>query len=99
MKAGPSILIVDDEEQNRALLRAMLGANHRVLEAADGPEALKLLGTERIDLVLLDVMMPGMTGYEVCKRMKERPGEPFMPVLLVTALSEQEQKNLGLQAG
>jgi signal transduction histidine kinase len=99
MKAGPSILIVDDEEQNRALLRAMLGANHRVVEAGDGPEALKLLGTERIDLVLLDVMMPGMTGYEVCKRMKERPGEPFMPVLLVTALSEQEQKNLGLQAG
>src|SRR6266478_82792 len=99
MKAGPSILIVDDEEQNRSLLRTMLGSNHRVLEAIDGPEALKLLGTERIDLVLLDVMMPGMTGYEVCKRVKERPGEPFLPVLLVTALSEQEQRNLGLQAG
>src|SRR5439155_1665515 len=51
------------------------------------------------DLVLLDVMMPGMTGYDVCKKIKERSGQPFLPVLLVTALSEQEQKNLGLQAG
>jgi two-component system sensor histidine kinase/response regulator len=99
MKAASSILVVDDEEQNRALLRAMLGAGHRVLEAAGGPEALQLLDAERIDLVLLDVMMPGMTGYEVCKKIKARPGEPFLPVLLVTALSEQEQKNLGLQAG
>ena len=99
MHAGASILIVDDEEQNRSLLRAMLGSQHRLLEAANGPAALEILGAERIDLVLLDVMMPGMTGYEVCKRIKERPGEPFLPVLLVTALSEQEQKNLGLQAG
>jgi two-component system, sensor histidine kinase and response regulator len=99
MDGGASILIVDDEEQNRALLRAMLGSQHRVLEAASGPDALQLLAAERIDLILLDVMMPGMTGYEVCKTIKERPGEPFLPVLLVTALSEQEQKNLGLQAG
>jgi len=99
MQFAPAILIVDDEEQNRALLRAMLGGQYRVQEAANGPDALKLVASEHFDLVLLDVMMPGMTGYEVCKKMKERLAEPFLPVLLVTALSEQEQKNLGLQAG
>jgi signal transduction histidine kinase len=99
MSAGASILIVDDEEPNRALLRAILGGQHRILEAADGPAALRLLAGERVDLVLLDVMMPGMSGYDVCRKLKERTGEPFLPVLLVTALSDQEQKNLGLQAG
>jgi len=99
MLASPSILIVDDEEQNRALLRAILGGDHRILEAADGPGALRILAVERVDLVLLDVMMPGMTGYDVCTKVKERRGEPFLPVLLVTALADQEQKNLGLQAG
>ena len=99
MLGTPSILIVDDEEQNRSLLRAILGSHNRVLEAADGPEALRILAAERVDLVLLDVMMPGMTGYDVCRRVKERRGEPFLPVLLVTALADQEQKNLGLQAG
>ncbi len=95
----PTILIVDDGDQNRELLRGMLGPQHRILEASSGPEALQLVASERVDLVLLDVMMPRMTGYEVCKKIKERVGEPFLPVLLVTALSDQEQKNFGLQAG
>jgi len=98
-KDGAAILVVDDEDHNRALLRAMLGGQHRVLEAANGPAALDLLGAEQVDLVLLDVMMPGMSGYDVCQKIKQRVGEPLLPVLLVTALSEQEQKNLGLQAG
>jgi len=93
-KDGAAILVVDDEDHNRALLRAMLGGQHRVLEAANGPAALELLGAEQVDLVLLDVMMPGMSGYDVCQKIKQRVG-----VLLGTALSEQEQKNLGLQAG
>src|SRR6266478_4603555 len=99
MSVGASILIVDDEEPNRALLRAILGGQHRILEAPDGPSALRLLAEEPVDLVLLDVMMPGMTGYDVCRKLKETHSEPFLPVLLVTALSDQEQKNLGLQAG
>ena len=98
-KDGASILVVDDEDHTRALLRAMLGGQHRVLEAANGPAALDLLEAEQVDLVLLDVMMPGMNGYDVCQKIKQRAGEPLLPVLLVTALSEQEQKNLGLQAG
>jgi signal transduction histidine kinase len=99
--AGSCVLVVDDEVHNRSLLRAMLATHHRVVEAASGPEALQVLAADRIDLVLLDVMMPGMTGYDVCRKIKEdeRPGQPFLPVLLVTALSDQEEKNLGLQAG
>src|SRR5689334_6035064 len=77
----------------------MLGNRHRIVEAASGPEALRVVAGGGVDLVLLDVMMPGMTGYEVCEKIKQGAGEPFLPVLLVTALSEQEQKNLGLQAG
>ncbi len=99
MSLGASILIVDDEDHNRALLKAILGGQHKILEAPDGPSALRLIARERVDLVLLDVMMPGMTGYDVCRKLKETPSEPFLPVLLVTALSDQEQKNLGLQAG
>ena len=94
------LLIVDDEERNRALLRAMLrDQQYRTLEAESGTAALEMLRRERVDLVLLDVMMPEMSGYEVCKVMKEQHQESFLPVLLITALSDQEQKNLGLQAG
>src|SRR5882724_2029986 len=99
MEAGARILIVDDEKQNRVLLRAMLGGEYRIEEAVSGPQALELLTRERFDLVLLDVMMPGMTGYEVCKSIKAGRSDTFLPVLLVTALSAQDQKNLGLQAG
>ena len=100
MNGAPAILVVDDEPHNRGLLRAILGARHRILEASRGSEALDIVARERIDLVLLDVMMPGMTGYDVCKKIKEnRAGEPFLPVLLVTALAEQEQRNLGFLAG
>jgi two-component system, sensor histidine kinase and response regulator len=97
--ARACILIVDDEDHNRTLLRAMLSPHYRVLEAAGGKESLHVLDSERADLVLLDVMMPGMTGYDVCKQIKARQPDPFLPVLLVTALSDQEQKNLGLEAG
>ncbi len=99
MDGRACVLIVDDEERNRALLRMMLRDQYRTLESESGAAALELLQREHVDLVLLDVMMPGMTGYEVCKRMKEMQPQSFLPVLLITALSDQEQKNLGLQAG
>src|SRR2546427_10624237 len=99
MEAGARILIVDDEKQNRVLLRAMLGGEYRIEEAVSGPQALELLTRERFDLELLDVMMPGMTGYEVCKSIKAGRSDTFLPVLLFAALSAQDQKNLALQAG
>ena len=94
----PAVLVVDDETMNRSLFRATLGASCEVIEAASGAQALELLQKRRVDLVLLDVMMPEMNGYDVCKRIKELSTE-YLPVLLVTALGEQEDRNRGLEAG
>jgi len=99
MDGRACVLIVDDEERNRTLIRVTLRDHYRTLEAEHGTAALELLQRELVDLVLLDVMMPGMTGFEVCKRVKVMHRDSFLPVLLITALSDQEQKNLGLQAG
>jgi two-component system sensor histidine kinase/response regulator len=98
-EARPCVLVVDDEERNRTLLRAMLRDGYRTLEADSGAAALDVLQREHVDLVLLDVMMPGMTGYEVCQRVKQSPRDSWLPVLLITALADQEQRNIGLQAG
>ena len=94
----PAVLVVDDEPVNRALIRASVGALYDVLEAGSGAEALELLEKKPIDLVLLDVMMPKMNGYEVCRRIKEEQRQ-YLPVLLVTALGEQDERNRGLEAG
>ncbi len=94
----PAVLVVDDEPINRSLIRASLGATCEVVEAGSGPEALAILAERSVDIVLLDVMMPRMSGYEVCKRIKDEQRE-YLPVLLVTALGEQEDKNRGLEAG
>jgi len=67
----PSILIVDDEPANRALVRAYLAGSYDLHEAADGAEALTILSRSAVDLVLLDVMMPRMSGIEVCRVIKE----------------------------
>jgi two-component system sensor histidine kinase/response regulator len=96
---GASVLVVDDEPLNRALMRAALGATFRVVEAENGAAALEAIGCESIDLVLLDIMMPRMDGYEVCRRIKEGATEGFLPVLLVSALGEQADRNRGLEAG
>ncbi len=98
--AKPScILVVDDDARNRALLRAHLQDHHEVVEAVDGRSAIALVEQRPVDLVLLDVMMPGMSGFDVCREIKRRAGESFLPVLLLTALSEQEDRNEGLGAG
>jgi len=95
----PTALVVDDIEQNRVVLLGYLEADHRVLEADSGPAALDILEREPVDIVLLDVMMPGMTGFEVCQRIKETPRAGFLPVLLVTALDAREDRIAGLEAG
>ncbi len=95
-----TLLVVDDEERNRALLRACLeDANTTVREASTGQAALEMIAVEQPDLVLLDVMMPGIDGYETARRIKEMAGETFLPVILVTALSDQESRLRGLQSG
>lgn len=92
------ILIVDDDRANRALLRAFLGEEYELVEAPDGLAALEAFRRERVDLVLLDVLMPGLGGYEVCKQIKAETRE-FLPVILLTGLSDQSDRNAGLEAG
>ena len=94
------ILVVDDIEANVRLLQAKLQAEYYdVLTASNGPEALKMAAAETPDLVLLDVMMPGMDGFEVCRRLKNEPATRHIPVVLVTALDGRGDRIAGLEAG
>ncbi len=94
------ILVVDDILANRRLLQAKLEARYfEVILASNGHEALKAAVEQSPDVILLDVMMPGMDGYEVCRRLKADPKTAFIPVVMVTALSQQESRLQGLKAG
>ena len=93
------VLVVDDEARNRSLLRAYLAGSYTVLEAETGRAALEILEREACDLVLLDVMMPEQDGFETCRLIKAMPREAFLPVILVTALGDQDDRNTGLEAG
>ena len=86
----PRILVVDDLPQNARLLEAVLVPNgYLVTTASSGPEALEMIASEPPDLVLLDVQMPGMNGYEVCRRIRSDPTTRFLPVVMVTASTEE----------
>jgi two-component system cell cycle response regulator len=94
------ILIVDDLAPNVKLLEARLSAEYfDVLSATSGPEALELCRDDRCDIVLLDVMMPGMDGFEVCRRLKADPATAHLPVIMVTALDQPADRVRGLEAG
>ena len=94
------ILVVDDVEPNVRLLEAKLTLEYyEVLTACDGATALQIASDERPDIILLDVMMPGMDGFETCRRLKADPVTRHIPVVLVTALDGREDKIKGLDAG
>ena len=94
------ILVVDDIESNVRLLHAKLSAEYyEVLTASDGPTALAIAASELPDIVLLDVMMPGMDGFAVCRRLKDDPVTRHIPVVLVTALDGRADRVAGLEAG
>ena len=94
------ILIVDDLAPNRHLLEVKLAAEYYdVLTAASGEEALEIARTERLDLVLMDAMMPGMDGFEACRLFKNSPDLYHIPVVMVTALEETKDRIRGLEAG
>ena len=94
------ILVVDDIEANVRLLEAKLTAEYyEVLTASDGPTALAIAAQEKPDIVLLDVMMPGMDGFQVCRRLKDDPETRHVPVVLVTALDGRADRIAGLEAG
>lgn len=94
------ILVVDDQPSARETINAILTGQGYVLEFAEsGKAALELLATRRFDLILCDVMMPGMSGFEVCESIKANPDWMFTPVVLVTALDSAEDIARGLDAG
>lgn len=94
------ILVVDDLEPNRRLLQARLEAEYYdVILANDGVEALKAAREQSPDLILLDVMMPNMDGFEACRALKADPTTRHMPVIMVTALDQQDDRVTGLEAG
>ena len=84
----PTILVVDDTPANLSLLGEVLKADYRTKAAVSGEKALKIaLSDTPPDLILLDVMMPGMDGYEVCRRLKANPATRDIPVIFVTSMS------------
>jgi signal transduction histidine kinase len=96
----PRILVVDDEPKNVRLLEAhLVPQGYEVVTAAAGDEALRRLGAQGADLVLLDVMMPGLDGFEVTRRLRADPRTRLIPVVLVTALRETEDRIKGIEAG
>ncbi len=96
----PKILCVDDEPLNLQLLDAILTPRgFEVIKAVDGHAALERIKSEQVDIVLLDVMMPGMDGFEVCRRIKSDVDRGNIPVVLITALADRENRIRGIEAG
>jgi adenylate cyclase len=94
------VLVVDDTPVNLKLLSDLLVAKgYSVVTATSGVEALARVATDPLDLVLLDVMMPGMSGYEVCRKIREIPAHAMLPVVMVTALDPGQERVKGIEAG
>ena len=98
--SNSTILIVDDNEQNVELLQAYLDALPcKVITALDGVEALSAVDEHKPDLILLDVMMPRMSGFEVCAKLKSDPATRAIPIIMVTALNELGDIERGIESG
>ncbi len=94
------VLVVDDNEQNLELILAYLeDLDCQTLPAGGGHEALELVRTESPDLILLDVMMPKISGFEVCRRLKNDPATSHIPIIMVTALNEMGDIERAIDAG
>lgn len=95
----PTLLLVDDEPTNLHVLRQILQEDYRLLFARDGQRALQLASEEQPQLILLDVMMPGLTGLQVCQQLKQNPQTRTIPVIFVSALGDVEDESRGFEAG
>src|SRR3569623_780823 len=93
----PLLLIVDDEPDMRRYLASMLRDNYRVIEAEDGISALEKAKEHKPVLMLLDVMLPGVTGLEVCRTLKERPETRGIKIIVLTARADEEAKIIALK--
>ena len=97
---NPVILCVDDEEANLKLLEKLLvPRGYVVVSAVSGKDALLKIKSQAIDLVLLDIIMPGMNGFEVCRQIKEDPKLRTIPVIMITASIVKQDRILGIEAG
>ncbi|KUE80761.1 two-component system response regulator [Aeromonas schubertii] len=94
-----TILVVDDNPENRAVLIGLLKPHYRILVAVNGAQALEICQRSQPELVLLDVMMPELDGYEVCRRLKEHPELAEIPVIFLTAKSQIEDEEMGFSVG
>ena len=100
MRTPPLILIVDDNPANVEILQMRLAANdYEIITASDGEAGLALARDRQPDLILLDIMMPKMDGFEVCRRLKGDASLPFMPIIMVTAKTDSKDVVAGLEAG
>ncbi len=99
-KTTSTVLVVDDAPENIDLLDSVLNQDHRIKVALNGEKALKIAGSENPpDIILLDIEMPGMDGYEVCRRLKADPQTQGIPVIFVTARSDASDETKGLEIG
>lgn len=94
-----TLLLVDDEPINLQVLRHTLQGHYRLLFAKDGASALALAAKELPDLILLDIMMPGLSGYEVCQQLKQLPPTEHIPVIFVSAMADSKDEFRGLEMG
>jgi diguanylate cyclase (GGDEF)-like protein len=94
-----TVLVVDDTPDSLALIRTVLGTEHRVLTAADAEDATRVARQEEPDLIMLDVRMPGVDGYQLCIQLKADPVTREIPVIFVTAMDEEREEAKGLELG
>lgn len=100
LRSGGKVLVVDDEPGNVELLTSLLTREgYRVVTASNGEEALEMVASEHPDLVLMDVLMPKLSGYDVCEQIKRNPATRLTPVVLITAMHERARKIEGINAG
>lgn len=93
------VLVVDDDPRLRALVAATLGNNYALLEAVDGEQGLRLARQETPDAVLLDILMPGLNGVEVCRRLKNDAATQGIKVIMLTGLDSDKDQEVAFQAG
>lgn len=99
-QSAGKVLVVDDEAPNVRLLKTLLAHDgYTVVTASDGEEALAMIASEHPDLVVMDVLMPKLSGYDVCERIKHNPATRLTPVVLITALHQREDKIRGINVG
>ncbi len=95
----PTVLVIDDEPFNLDLMDEILNKNYTLQKCTNGPEALELAAANPPDVVLIDVMMPGMDGFEVCRRLKKNESTMHIPVIFITAKNEVKDEELGFAVG